>query len=403
MELAILRSCVGMPKMAFALRTCPPSSIPEATRTFDAAIEDYLSDHILGKKTINVNTMDQIGLPVKLGGLGIPSANKVGPAAFTGSVAQSLKLQRLLTNTVVTLPRPEFDLELNSLSDTYKMEMKLSLTSLESQSKPQQFISNLINESVLESLLERSDPRNAARLRALSMDCAGDWLFALPLAGPNNSLIFESSVFKNALCYRLGIALYKFNNGKCPACKDGILDPLGDHASICSGKYGKIWRHNKIAKRIYSELVNSGFSAREEVRGLLDEDGKKPADILVQEWNSSYYATCFDISVASPVISSQVMKCSKNAGLAIADGEKAKYRKYLKICEEATPKLGFYPLIFNSFGGASEKVMSLLKRIAHLIHERDNIELSIALNRIRQRLSVVFQKSFVDILQYRMC
>ena len=44
METTLLRSCLALPKVAFALRTCPPSHIKEATTAFDNAMREALSD-----------------------------------------------------------------------------------------------------------------------------------------------------------------------------------------------------------------------------------------------------------------------------------------------------------------------------------------------------------------------
>ena len=44
METTLLRSCLSLPKVAFALRTCPPEYIANASKVFDSAIRASLSD-----------------------------------------------------------------------------------------------------------------------------------------------------------------------------------------------------------------------------------------------------------------------------------------------------------------------------------------------------------------------
>ena len=44
MELALLRSCLSMPKFNFALRSCPPSYIQQATSAFDVLMRESLFD-----------------------------------------------------------------------------------------------------------------------------------------------------------------------------------------------------------------------------------------------------------------------------------------------------------------------------------------------------------------------
>ncbi len=42
-ELSLLRACIGFPKIAFALRTCPPENIQGAIAKFDKVIRTALS------------------------------------------------------------------------------------------------------------------------------------------------------------------------------------------------------------------------------------------------------------------------------------------------------------------------------------------------------------------------
>ena len=44
MESTLLRSCLALPKVAFSLRSCPPSHIQHATAAFDETMLEALSD-----------------------------------------------------------------------------------------------------------------------------------------------------------------------------------------------------------------------------------------------------------------------------------------------------------------------------------------------------------------------
>ena len=44
MEATLPRSCLTLPKVAFSLRTCPPSHVIQATATFDEAMREALND-----------------------------------------------------------------------------------------------------------------------------------------------------------------------------------------------------------------------------------------------------------------------------------------------------------------------------------------------------------------------
>jgi ubiquitin carboxyl-terminal hydrolase 44/49 len=85
LENTLLRSCLALPKLNFALRTCPPSLLPSSTATFDSVILDALADQV-GSFPPAWSSL-KASLPVALGGLGLRRATLHAPAAYIGSVA----------------------------------------------------------------------------------------------------------------------------------------------------------------------------------------------------------------------------------------------------------------------------------------------------------------------------
>ena len=83
MEMALLRSCLSLPKLAFTLCCCPPSLILNALKRFDGLIVDSpLSDSAWLKAS----------LPSSSGGLNIRHATLHAPAAYIGSFSQAQPL-----------------------------------------------------------------------------------------------------------------------------------------------------------------------------------------------------------------------------------------------------------------------------------------------------------------------
>ena len=87
MELALLCSCQSMPEFNFALRSCPPSYIQQATSAFDVLIRESLSD--LAGGPLSDWAWHKASLLSSLGGLSIRSARFHAPAALISSLAQS--------------------------------------------------------------------------------------------------------------------------------------------------------------------------------------------------------------------------------------------------------------------------------------------------------------------------
>ena len=90
METTILRSCLALPKVSFALRSCPPSHLKEATSTFDHAMLDAVSD-LAGGPLPNWS-WKKASLPSSSGGLGVRRASLHAPAAYLGSLDQTKHL-----------------------------------------------------------------------------------------------------------------------------------------------------------------------------------------------------------------------------------------------------------------------------------------------------------------------
>ena len=93
METTLLRYCLALPKIAFALRTCPPNRVQEASTVFDNAMRDTLSD-IAGGPLPEWAWL-KASLPSSLGGLTIRRASLHAPAAYLASLSQCSDLVSL--------------------------------------------------------------------------------------------------------------------------------------------------------------------------------------------------------------------------------------------------------------------------------------------------------------------
>ena len=106
METTLLRSCLALPKVAFALRTSPPSHTQQATVVFDNAMLEAPSD--LAGGPLPEWAWLKASLPSFLGGLNIRRASLHAPAAYISSLDQSKLLVARILGRVYTggLPTP---------------------------------------------------------------------------------------------------------------------------------------------------------------------------------------------------------------------------------------------------------------------------------------------------------
>ena len=155
METTLLRFCLALPKVAFALRTCPPSHIKEATTAFDNAMREALSD--LAGAPLSDWAWLKASLPSSLGGLTVRQASLHAPAAFLGSLAQTGPLA--------------------------KAAGKPHWRSIEEVDVPlrQRALSHSIDQANYDALVTRAqDSRSRALALSTAIPHAGDWLNVVP-------------------------------------------------------------------------------------------------------------------------------------------------------------------------------------------------------------------------------
>ena len=87
METTLLCSCLAFPKVAFALRSSPPSYIKGATEVFDLTMREALSE--LAGGPLQDWAWMKASLPSSFDGLNIGQASLHAPDAFLGSLDRS--------------------------------------------------------------------------------------------------------------------------------------------------------------------------------------------------------------------------------------------------------------------------------------------------------------------------
>jgi hypothetical protein len=394
-ELALLRSCLGFPKFVFSLRTCAPSLIPRAIAAFDEAIDASLRN-VLGSQGYGHATRVQIGLRASQGGLGIPSAASRALPAFLASVSRSAPLQRsLLPPTYVPLPRAEFGPAWASFCTTFPQPTPLSLPLLEGSSKPQQWLSRMVEGAEEASLLATTDHRTLARLKSVSLPYGGGWLLAPPI----RSLGFRlaSRPFRLLLRYRLGLPLAS-SPMPCPMCADGVatLDIYGDHAASCQGVVGRSYRHNRLRDALHKHALAAGFSAEKEPHHLIENHPDlRPADVLINDWQSGK-AVCLDVSVANPCCTSTLVTVGTRAAHAATLLERGKLAKYATLC--TANQLLFIPVVMETFGGFGPSAVAVIARIGRALSDHSDLEVECAQHRLGAVLSFACQKALAKSL-----
>ena len=116
-ELLLLRSCMGIAKMFFGLRTCQPEHLEHATTWFDKGLRGSIEDIVVGGGPFFGDLQWRLAsLPIRFGGLGLYSAVEASSYAFVASRVQSWGLQdHILRDSGIRGMDSDFDRAVDNL------------------------------------------------------------------------------------------------------------------------------------------------------------------------------------------------------------------------------------------------------------------------------------------------
>ncbi|MCI10010.1 hypothetical protein A2U01_0031101, partial [Trifolium medium] len=180
-ELHLLRSCMGIAKLFFGIRTCQPIYMKVAAVLFDkelrAAVEDIV---VTGGPFFGDLQWRIASLPIKFGGLGLYSAVEAASYAFVASRDQSWVLQdHILRDNRVYDMDSDFDIALDGLRAMIPTDMEVDF---------------------------HMNTRQKAVFGCLKAAHAQDFLLAIPIDGLGQHM--SPLEYRTILRYRLMIPLF---------------------------------------------------------------------------------------------------------------------------------------------------------------------------------------------------
>ena len=177
MEATLLRNCLALPKISFALRSCPPHHVKDAISSFDQALLEALSD-LAGGPLPHWSWL-KASLPAALGGLGIRRASLHASAAYVSSLDQS---QELVAGILGRVP-PTSDHLPTALQDLARAAQREDWTCLEEVDvhPRQRCLSRSVDQAVFDEVCSSApDTRSRALALSSAIPHAGDWLNVIP-------------------------------------------------------------------------------------------------------------------------------------------------------------------------------------------------------------------------------
>ena len=231
-------------------------------------------------------------------------------------------------------------------------------------------------------------------MASLGLPHAGTWLSVTPL--PALGLHLRSTEFIPLIKYRLGIPIYR-SEGPCPACQKPS-DCMGDHALGCARTGDRIARHNILRDVLFEAASSAALGPIREEPHLLPGTAARPGDILIRRWCNGKDAA-IDVTVTSPLASSNVRSAAAEAGSALAKAYSRKVRDTEEACRQQG--LVFFPVALETLGGLHSVAVAQVKQLAAALARQTGGEEREVTSQLFQRLSLQLMRGNAALLSSR--
>ena len=383
-KLLLLRYCC-VPKMNYLARVTPPKAFRETALAFDADVIKNALD-VLGVSRGSVdsdlewnNLLKQVGLPLRMGGLGLTRISETSPIAYLAAVAATMERTTLLNITSHSISFPSGPIE-SSLQDTlsstlstvrpkiagnekalgllptegagfqhfFKIHHRAGVATVLKSKHLQKQLSGPLFAGLTHSFKVKGRPANLvrtatdaddtqwnldvekrvnlqlrfeARTHAITANGAHTVWSTLPISPEMTLSNYDVEIAGRQL---LGCKPQDIMPRTCACCHNNILEP--DHYLVCTHTRNSEFatRHNQVSQLLKKTILFAGGAAVLEPSGL-SKDDRRRTDLDAQLDNKRFL---IDVSIVHPLASSYRKAAAKGPSLVVA--KKAAIRKTAK-------------------------------------------------------------------------
>ena len=402
-ERLLLRSCLGLPRFVFALRSAPPEDITAAIQDFDRMLSSALKERLGVSLTEEEET--QARLPEAMGGLGVESAQVIAESAYLGNILATRQLvSRLLGEELLDLEsvrgvseafvcwKAKTGVAVEQVEDLAKLK---EMETREGKLHPQRVLAGFVYRKIAEDLVSKApNPREELRLRAVMREDAGSWWSVLPVK--QLGLKFDRDEFLALVKWWLGRPMYNTPEGQCLACPEAKcqkeMDIMGDHSVMCPHGPSRTARHDGVNRVWAATLKSAGLAVKVEV--FTEPDSmRRSADTLVDGWEYGKSAA-HDWTVGH-VLQRAALEAnrSKNPDFVVNQAESHKDSYAKQRC--LSRGLEFVPLAMDTFGGmgsAARKAVNVAVSHARIFRGNALYDRTLTRRMLAQRLQVAVMR-----------
>jgi hypothetical protein len=364
-------------------RTTPTHLIQSSFPEIEAGIRSFLGRAVFGGALSDLE-WEIVQLPYGFGGWNVTPLEILAPCAHLAS----LLANRDAVLELRPLSRERYEAKVQAAAALLKTICpNANLPELTPKTKQRDLV-NACMEARAKELMLKLDERTQALLRGQSQEHASMWKHAAHTA----EMFIPGDLFQIMARYSIGRKMFPTSE-TCPACRKAELDPFGDHAIICMPYGDVVHRHNDLYRPLISD-------ARDGMISLIVEDTivKSPtstyrADFLFPRGIPGFTdeATAFDLTVSCP-LNKTILPRAAWKDLATAEAaEQRKEKEQEKELKEL--HFDFVALPFETTGGHTPQVATLVHYIAHQKELMTGIPFSENVTRLWELLSVTLQRA----------
>ena len=398
-ELTLLRSCLGVPNLVYAMRTLPPHMLAAQLQRADGAILAALQN-IVGD-VLSLAARTQAALPICRGGMGVRQALQTAEAAYLSSFFGTRELTaRILGRAEDAVPTPPGVpaalAVLNGRAGAAEQPWTVEL--LAEQRPSQELLLEGSDKAAYEGLKAAGTRWDRARLMGVSMHHAGSWLSVVP------SWRYRMAHLEHIVACKFWLGMHCYPpdlQRACPACR-GPTDTFGYHSTCCDTYKDRTSRHNsqcdlfassaRAAAKSTVRLVLPPRQRDQVVREhphLLPGTALRPGDVTVAAWHFQLMAA-FDFTVVSPFVADILPQTAERRGFAAERAETLKEDKSYEACR--LQSIRFVPMAVETTGGWGQAAIQTFRVLSSMLSAQTGRSQSEELSWMYQRHSVALQR-----------
>ena len=343
---------VSAPRLQYLLRSSSMYLDRPCLRDIDEMVRSALTD--VCNVTLDDSAWEQATLPLRHGGLGVRSVEKLALPCYIASLTAAAPL------IATIIPNIDEDGVVSALKpalDCFRVTTGISALPDPSVAGRQRVWDDAVSAACRDKLLSGQDQVHRARLLAASEPHTAAWLQALPV--PSLGLYLDPETVRIAVALRLGAPICEPH--LCRLCNRPV-NTLGHHALSCKKSAGRFTRHGQLNDLVKRGLSAAGIPSVLEPLGLDRGDGRRPDGLTTFPFTSgkclAWDATCSDTFADSVLLASAV-----KPGAAARAAEARKLHRYASL----TPQYLFVPLAVETSGVTGPASSTFIKDIGRRI------------------------------------